>query len=277
MTSTAENAPYVEVVVDAHTKVPGGRFTYAVPPGMRLLPGHLVRVPFGQRNVHGVVVRLTDELHVDYVKPVLSLLHPEPVIDDAHLALAEWIADYYMASLFDAIAPMLPPGLRGRARTIVALKQERAAPENLAPGAKRLLAYLQSSPRPHPLSVLTRTLGPWIPNAVRALAHANLIEERASDQREPPASRTAQVARLRVAPEALGTAAETLARAPKQASLLKRMAADPGAAYLASTLRSEFGAAALSGLVDKGLVKIVDEIHLRHAAVERDGGPPLLH
>ena len=54
--------PYAEIVVDSRTTVAGDVFTYAVPPDLALSPGHLVRVPFGSRSVHGVVLRRTSEL-----------------------------------------------------------------------------------------------------------------------------------------------------------------------------------------------------------------------
>ena len=97
--------PYAEIVVDARTTVPGDVFTYAAPPHLDLRPGHLVRVPFGSRSVHGVVLRLTSELRVDYVKPVRALVHAEPLLTAAQLDLAEWTARYYMAPAFDTIAP----------------------------------------------------------------------------------------------------------------------------------------------------------------------------
>ena len=30
-------------------------YDYCVPPGMEVMPGHIVRVPFGKRTVHGVI------------------------------------------------------------------------------------------------------------------------------------------------------------------------------------------------------------------------------
>ena len=167
--------PYAEIVVDSRTTVPGDAFTYAAPPHLGLRPGHLVRVPFGSRSVHGVVLRLTGELRVDYVKPVRALVHSEPLLTAAQLALAEWIARYYVAPAFDAIAPMLPPGFRGRSRPAVSLRPDAAEPERLSAGARRLASYLRARVGPVGVATLSQRLGPWVPNAVRALVSAGMV------------------------------------------------------------------------------------------------------
>lgn len=276
MVTHDEKAPYVEVVVDSRTNVPGDRFTYECPPSLELAVGHLVRVPFGQRTLHGVVVALAQELKLDYVKPVLGLVHPEPVLDVAHLKLAEWIARYYRASLYDAIAPMLPPGMRGRSRTTVQLIADAEEPERLSAGATKLLSYLRSNPRPHQTAILTRTLGPWVANAARGLIHAGLLEERMPEPEARPQQRTAQVVRLTVAPADVATHVESLKRAPRQASLLAHLASHPTATHFAPAIRREFGATALAGIVAKGLVSLSEEPLKLHPTGGRVGESPLL-
>jgi len=275
-TSDPGPAPYVEVAVDARTNVRGNRFTYAAPPELALKIGHLVRVPFGQRTLRGVVVAPAHELKIDYVKPVLGLLHPEPVIDAPRLALAEWIAHYYMASLFDALAPMLPPGLRGRARTSLRLVPDAIVPDRLARGAIRLLAYLQSNPRTHPVAVLARTLGPWVVNAARALIEAGLVEEASPDLNRSVAERTVQVARAAFHPATLDSTLEALHRAPKQVALLRRVAEPLGAIYVASDLRREFSPNVLKALVDKGFIALTEEAAPDRPVSRRAGEVPLL-
>jgi primosomal protein N' (replication factor Y) (superfamily II helicase) len=277
LVTPAVHAPYVEVVVDARTSIPGDRFTYECPPDLELALGHLVRVPFGQRTLHGVVVGLLDELKLDYVKPVLGLVHPEPVLDAAHLKLAEWVARYYRASLFDAVAPMLPPGLRGRSRTTVHLVEDAVEPPTLPAGATRLLSYLRSNSRAQQVAVLTRNLGPWVPNAARALIHAGLLEERMPEQTaRPREQRTAQVVRLAIAAADVTATVDSLARAPRQASLLAYLGTHATATHFAPALRREFGASAVAGIVDKGLVTITEEVLVLHPTGGRVGEPPLL-
>ena len=63
-------------------------YSYAVPPGMTLLPGVRVMVPFGRgnRNVEGVVLSLEEGNEAE-LKCVDRALDPEPVLDDAMLRL----------------------------------------------------------------------------------------------------------------------------------------------------------------------------------------------
>ena len=248
--------PYAEIVVDAHTTVPGDVFTYAAPAHLGLSPGHLVRVPFGSRSVHGVVMRLTDELRVDYVKPVSGLVHPEPLVTGTQMALAGWVADYYMAPPFDAIAPMLPPGFRIRARPSVRLRPDAAEPERLSAGGRRLLTYLRARPRPVAVASLSRLLGPWVPNAVRVLESAGLLEERTEEPAVRPQRREVQVVRAAAEPGAMLAFADGLARAPKQAALARRLAAPAAVPYLVSDARREFGAGAVSALATKGMAVV---------------------
>jgi primosomal protein N' (replication factor Y) len=276
LVTSATSAPYVEVVVDARTNVRGDRFTYESPVGMELAVGHLVRVPFGQRTLHGVVVALADELKLDYVKPVLGLVHPEPILDEAHLKLAEWVARYYRAPLFDAIAPMLPPGMRGRSRTTVQLIANAPEPDTLPAGPTRLLSYLRSNPRPHQVAMLTRTLGPWVANASRALVHAGLLEEHIPEPEVRPQHRTAQVVRLAIAPADVAAHVDSLKRAPKQAALLAHLAVHVTATHFAPALRKEFGATAVAGIVAKGLVSLTEEPLKLHPTGGRVAESPLL-
>ncbi|MEX2598769.1 MAG: hypothetical protein WD533_03845, partial [Dehalococcoidia bacterium] len=188
-------APYADVAVDARTSKPGDIFTYAAPPHLRLRPGHLVRIPFGRRTIHGMVLRLTGELRVDYSKPVLGLVYPEPLLDSVRMELAQWVSRYYMAPLFDAMAPMLPPGFRARGGSLVQLTRNAAEPESLQPGALRLLAYLRQHPRPLRLATLSGILGPWVPNAARALLEAGVLEEVGEEVKIPAPPRPKQVMR----------------------------------------------------------------------------------
>ena len=131
---------YAEVAVDA----PAGydrTFTYAIPSSMVLWPGHLVQVPFGPRVLHGVVMQVTDIPQVEAPREVLGLVEDAPLLSSLHLELARWVSHYYMAPLFEASGPMLPPGFRARSMAYVALTRE--PPEELPPQHQRLVDYLK--------------------------------------------------------------------------------------------------------------------------------------
>lgn len=87
-------------------------FHYHLPPELEdvVMPGHLVWVPFGAREVQGFVLRMDEAAPVP-TKPIKRLARPEPILTPAQLELAEWIAHTYVAPLAEAVKLFLPPRL----------------------------------------------------------------------------------------------------------------------------------------------------------------------
>ena len=105
-----------EVAVFAGLRGPARTFTYAVPDGLDLTTGHLVRIGFGTRAVQGIVVALDPPAPAASLRPIEALVHPLPLLSAPQLALAGWIAARYRCGLADAVRAMLPPALAARAR-----------------------------------------------------------------------------------------------------------------------------------------------------------------
>ena len=84
-------------------------FTYAVRAGQKPLRGARVIVPFRQEKLIGVVTRVHSEAPEGYETRTLeAVLDEEPLLSDALLELAEWIAGYYLAPLGEVLRSMLP-------------------------------------------------------------------------------------------------------------------------------------------------------------------------
>ena len=263
--------PYADVAVDVPTSGRDDLYTYSVPPGMEPRAGHLVRVPFGPRTVHGVVVRLTGELRVGYTKPLLGLVLPEPPLTPVQLELAYWISDYYRTSLFEAMGPMLPPGFRTRTQTTLRLKANVLPDRELTQAEGRLLAYLRRR-RAVRLTPLVRRLGSWVPKAVRGLVQAGLLEERWEWEGPRVAPQFRDFLEPHASPEeALEWAERWSRRAPRRGALLRRLADPSAAPYVASDARREYGAAAVAGLVDKGLVRL-ERRRIERSPLQHDQG-----
>jgi primosomal protein N' (replication factor Y) len=114
--------------VFAGIRGPARTFTYAIPDGLGVVPGHLVRVGFGPRSVAGVVTAL-DVPYEGALRQIDALVHPLPLLRPHQLELAGWIADQYRAGLADAVRAMLPPALAARARNALpAARGERHEP-----------------------------------------------------------------------------------------------------------------------------------------------------
>ena len=114
-----------QVAVFAGIRGPARTFTYSIPEGLALVPGHLVRVGFGPRSVAGVVIAL-DVPYEGTLRQIDALVHPLPLLRPHQLALAGWMAHQYRCGVADAVRAMLPPALAARARTTLpAAKGER--------------------------------------------------------------------------------------------------------------------------------------------------------
>ncbi|KGK82880.1 primosomal protein N' [Stutzerimonas degradans] len=92
-------------------------FDYLPPAGCAiaaLQPGVRLRVPFGRREVVGVLVELSDHSEVPEakLKPALELLDRRPLLPDALFRLCLWAAQYYQHSLGDTFSWALPALLR---------------------------------------------------------------------------------------------------------------------------------------------------------------------
>ncbi len=92
-------------------------FDYRAPAGVphaALLPGVRLRVPFGRREVIGILVELADSSPVadDKLRPALELLDTRPPLPATLFRLCLWTAQYYQHSLGDTLSWALPVLLR---------------------------------------------------------------------------------------------------------------------------------------------------------------------
>jgi primosomal protein N' (replication factor Y) len=115
-----------------------GPFDYRLPEELRggaVEVGSMLVVPFGRREVLGVVVGLADSSGVAEEKLLAPLRALELGVPVDLVALAEWIAAEYCSTIARALTLVLPPGaarrLSGRRRRAV------ARPNHLAVGSRR--------------------------------------------------------------------------------------------------------------------------------------------
>ncbi len=246
-------------------------FSYSIPDGMSLAPGHMVRAPFGARTLSGVVFELSPSPQVEETRPVTETLYPEPVVDAAHIALARWISDYYICPLFDAVAPMLPPVGRFRPRAYLSLGEDVEDLEAAA-NSESQLRVLQTVERRGSVELerLVSALGEWARNSVSSLVSRGALvrQYRVS----APTAAPKYVESIRVVPASIEVAASWLSgggnRAPRQSELLARLI-ESDAPLPAPDARREFGSGAVTALRRKGFVEIERERVFRDPLAER--------
>lgn len=141
-------ARYAHVAVLAQLGRAGGLFTYGLPESLTPIvgPGSLVRVPFTNRHLQGVVCSLATTCDLPRVREVEEALDPVPVVTAHQLRLAEWISKYYAAPISDVLGAMLPPGL-GR-KTVYALEiGSDATGSRLSADQRRVLDTVRATDR----------------------------------------------------------------------------------------------------------------------------------
>ena len=90
-------------------------FHYHIPERLqaRVTYGSLVRVGFGTAMQPGIVVELLDELPPDLqditTKPIIDMLHPDPVMTEEHIEVGMWMSKAYLTSPGACLWLMLPP------------------------------------------------------------------------------------------------------------------------------------------------------------------------
>jgi primosomal protein N' (replication factor Y) len=84
-------------------------FTYSVPENLFAQRGARVVAPFRKEKLIGVVTGVSDQAPAEFeARPIEAVLDDEPLLDEHLLALAEWIAQYYIAPLGEVLRGMLP-------------------------------------------------------------------------------------------------------------------------------------------------------------------------
>lgn len=89
-------------------------FDYLIPESDRVQPGIRVRVPFGSRELTGIVVSTaaTSDIDASQLRPISEVLDHEELIPSHLLDLWLWAASYYQHPVGEALHTLLPSGLR---------------------------------------------------------------------------------------------------------------------------------------------------------------------
>src|SRR5262245_41580073 len=89
-------------------------FDYAIPPDLaaRIEVGSRVKVPFGPRQVLGVVTGLGEESTHTNLRPIFKIIGQQSQVTPRVLQLARWIAEYYCCPVEIALKSVLPDAVR---------------------------------------------------------------------------------------------------------------------------------------------------------------------
>ena len=136
---------HVEIAVDRPTG-PNRTFTYNVPEGMGVSVGQLVRVSFSNRTSLGIVFHSSQTATRDSVLDILEVISEEAILTENQLVLANWVSQYYHASLYKVALAMLPPGMIPRRNKTLVV--DNAFDRNdLTQDSLKIIDYITSHPK----------------------------------------------------------------------------------------------------------------------------------
>jgi primosomal protein N' (replication factor Y) len=154
-------------------------------------PGVRVRVPFGRRQLIGILVGIahSSEVPAAKLKAALAIVDDAPVIDPVTFDLLRWAAEYYHHPIGEVFAAALPASLRAGQPALQSLewwsvsaagRRELSAPSGRrAPQQRALLAWLGQRDR-----ASFREVGEaFKPSHLRALAERGWVEAVAQESR----------------------------------------------------------------------------------------------
>jgi primosomal protein N' (replication factor Y) len=212
-------------------------YTYRLPERLRdqVTVGHLVQLPLGASSAQGVVIALASQPPAGLppgmpIRDVTEILDPLPVVTQAQIELAHWIAYEYLAPLNQSMRLMLPPGLGSRTSIVVSQTAGAVDSRGLSSQEAAALRLLQRRGGRVPANLLLGQIPADDPEAVlHALAERGLVDARYALVPPKPAPPRVRYVRFLADDATIEAALPRLGRASKQADALLVLARQTGA------------------------------------------------
>jgi primosomal protein N' (replication factor Y) len=247
---------FAEVIVAAGDVRGDQTFHYGVPDYLRgkLRPGQLVMVPFGSRQLPGIVTALATNSPVEETRDLLQLVWEPPLIGSRQLALARWVAARYGAPLRASLDLVGPPRLASHLHADFKAVTSDETAASLAPGERRVLDLLYEGGALSQTALRSQLGKTAATRGVARLVRLGLVERHVSLRLPEPATERFAVA---VVPSDGELPSELLRRAPKQRALWDYLRSSGGPLPVAQALRAVSASGpSLQGLVERGLARI---------------------
>ncbi|MCA0456887.1 MAG: primosomal protein N' [Chloroflexi bacterium] len=204
-------------------------FDYLIPTELvdRVQIGQLVQVPFGTAVQHGIVIAFPETTEINYLKPIQSILDPQPVVTPTQIGLARWMSDRYLAPIGSCLWLMLPSGLTNGRDIRVTLIDDQATSKDEVEQKLLDLLRRRGSTRGRNLELNKTMQGKnWRP-AVDALAKSKVVDVERILVPPRVKPRVIQTALLAIHPNQIPNVMRHLGRESKQADILEALAAMP--------------------------------------------------
>ncbi|MFN8472087.1 MAG: primosomal protein N' [Anaerolineae bacterium] len=244
---------------------PPAAYHYSVPSSLApaLIPGHLVRVPFGARPALGIVLSLTESAPAlkpgARIRPIDDLVDPTPALTAAQIRLAYALAEDTLAPLAEVIWAMVPAELDKKAHLMV-----EAAPDGssarLGPVQTALLATLREQGAMRQERLLD-TVGSRPTQSLNSLVDAGIVRRWWALEEPGMRPRTTRIICLAIPPAEIPAVLPTLGKDSHEARALAWLAASNDPLPTVGAVRAATGAppAVLRALAERGLIGLTEE------------------
>ena len=220
----------------------------SVRPGMRVI------VPFGNANVlkKAMVLEVFDGESDAKLKEVIRVLDREPMLDSVHLKLAEWMANQYFITRYQAIRCMIPKGLDYKVNETFALHPDLG----FYPAEyEKLVSYMREAGKPVRRSDLPAALKTLCLSAFRD----GILVEEITSVRNIGDLKEKKIRSLLPAEEIESYLAELDHRFEKQRDLLSLFLEETVLSAKDALYYSGCGPSTVKTLTKKGLIEVYSE------------------
>lgn len=164
-----------EIIINVPARSLRQTFSYLIPPELDFLaPGWRVIVPFGNREVEGFIITIR-EGDSSELKQIITALDTFAWFDNSMLQLAQWISDYYLCTLAEALRLFIP-GKKGiKTEQFYHLNDCEPMPDSELVRNNLPLINFISAKQPVSRNVLIRHFGQEILSKLQLLVTRNLV------------------------------------------------------------------------------------------------------
>jgi primosomal protein N' (replication factor Y) (superfamily II helicase) len=187
--SNSQPVSLAEVAVDARFADRRTTLSYLIPAHLKgdLEVGQLVWAPLRKGLTVGVICEIHNRPIPGGVelRPVHAPVEPTFRLTPLQWALAVWMTEETICSLFEAASVMFPPGVETRGVEHLELIATPADTARITPLQKRLIDYLETHPNA-PIGAARRALGSSLTTVVPALEDTGVVRRVVRVRNRPP-------------------------------------------------------------------------------------------
>jgi primosomal protein N' (replication factor Y) len=241
--------------------------TYQIPSEIKLQKGSLVSVPVRQRISQGLVLAVhNNKPNLSSLKEIRQILSDEPVITEAGLKLAFWLADYYVCSLSKVFPLFLPPAVRTKKRIVYVLNQSSSVAELLLQEKERKILEVLRANQSSGLTSqeIERKVQQPVQNDLEYLLENKFIR---LETVFVPQVKSKEEVFFKIKAGVVGVE-ELLKRAPQQRKIYELLQKSP-CSEKALKAKGLYSRSALQGLYEKKLLEIYYEEISRNPLLEK--------